>query len=67
MTARKPYVLRRYDHGAYTVHDRATGEKVGRALHTADEWEVFVGTDGPRMGWTRSLSDAAERLWETRP
>lgn len=66
MADRKPYVLRRYDHGAYTVHDRATGEKVGRVIRQGEQWQAFRG-GGVVAAPCSSRAYAAERLWETRP
>jgi hypothetical protein len=65
----KPYVLRRYDHGAYTVHDRQTGEKVGRVLYGYNGWEASDGPDEHcrLIAHAESRAAAAERLWETRP
>jgi len=63
-------VLRQYDDKAYNVHDRATGERLGRVVAWWQRWEAY-GVPNGRLGMARTRSDALRagwpEKWPTRP
>ncbi len=63
-------VLYQYDDKAYSVYNRATGERLGRVVAWWQRWEAY-GVPNGRLGMGRTRSGALHAawpdLWPTRP
>ena len=62
---KRPYILRNYDHMAYHVIDRKTGEKVGYVLAGYTGWYAYLSSNpGVEVAHPRYRGEAAEAVWQ---